>query len=571
MEETRWIGWVGVLLVLALGFLLGCRPAPRPAIEIDDEGEASETTTIAVEALLRFGETIERLRTSLRIPGLSAAIVSNGELVWAGGFGYANLEDEIAATEATPYGLASVTKPFAAILLMKLVEEGRLDLDTPAAEFGIELENGGVVTVRHLLSHTSEGDPGSRYEYSGNRYAMLTAVIERLYEDSFRHVLRQQILDPLGMFDTALNYGACGIDYHLSTLAANDPERAFEHVYRDLAIPYRYDPDYDVYPVGNPSYANAAAGLISTVDDLARFAVAIGEDSLVSSATRELMFAPTQLNSGEESPYGLGWFVERSHGTELIWHYGYGAYSTLFLMIPSERLAFIALANSQNLSRPFGLGLADVSVLSSPLALEFFKAFIVRPRSDEPLPEIDWTADADSLISQLQAIADPDLLDLYEEELWSYRKLYGGVGESGTTARLLQVHLRAFPDRSRASHDRYQVERPGPRPPEPSYATLTEGETARWVGRCVLNAEDEGTGLPPAVEFFAEEGSFIAVPEGDACQAFYPLSAIRLVSFSNPDMMLVGQGNESPFARVSVEVGGTVVGTYDRVASDEQD
>jgi len=573
MGTVKWARWFGLLLLLALGVLVGCRSASPPRIEIEvDEGiEALQTAVISSDPLSRFDATIERIRTALRIPGLSAAIVYEGQLVWARGFGYGNLEDEIEATENTPYGLASVTKPFAAILLMKLVEEGQLDLDTPAAEFGVELESEGVVTIRHLLSHTSEGIPGNRYQYSGNRYSMLTPVIERLYEDSFRNVLRQQILGPLGMSDTALNYGACGINYYLSGLSPDDPERAFEHVYRDQAIPYRYDPNYAVYPVGNPTYANAAAGLISTVVDLARFAVAIEEGALVSSETKTLMFTPTRLASGEDGPYGLGWFTERSHGVEMIWHYGYGAYSTLFLMIPSKNLTFIALANTQNLSRPFGLGLAEVSVLSSPLALEFFKEFVVRPRIGELLPEIDWSADVDTVVSQLRAIQDPELLPLYEAGLWSYRKLYGGIGASQTASHLLQAHLRAFPNGSRPSHDLYQVSRPGPRPPEQEVVSLSTAETERWMGRWVLRAEDQGTGLPLAFALVAEDGHFIAVPENDTCQAFHPLSSTRLVSSSNPNMTLVGLGDETQFARVSVELDGSVVGTYERVASMEQE
>jgi len=568
MRRPRAIRWLCVGVLVGLCFLLGCRPASST---VPGEDGTPGATQIDADALSRFADKIDAIRTSLRIPGLSAGLVLDGKLVWASGLGYANLEDGIEANETTPFGLASVTKPFAAILLMKIVEEGGLDLDTPVAEFGIELESEGIVTVRHLLSHTSEGVPGARYQYSGNRYSMLTGVIEQLYGTSFRHVLRQQILGPLGMSDTALNYGACGIAYYLSTLAEDDPERAYEHVYRDQAIPYQYDPDYEVYPVDNPSYANAAAGLISTVADLARFVAAIEADELLEEETKALMFTPTHLNSGEQGPYGLGWFTEQSHNTELVWHYGYGAYSTLLLIVPREGLALIALANSQNLSRPFGLGFADVSVLSSPLALEFFKEFVIQPRFEEPLPEIDWTGDVDAIVAQLEAITDPELRDLYEEELWSYRKLYGGVGIGGTASRLLQVHLRAFSGGSRSAHDRYQAARPGPQPPARAAVLLSDMETDRWVGECVLQPEYEETGLPLAVELLAEDGHFIAIPEGDSCQAFYPLSPIRLVSSSNPDMMLVGEGDESPFGSVSVELGGSVVGTYDRVASVEQD
>jgi len=517
------------------------------------------------ETLARLEAKVESLREALRIPGLSAAVVHNGDLIWARGFGHADLENRIEATAKTPYGLASVTKPFAAILLMRLVEDGLLDLDTPVADFGIDLGDEGI-TVRHLLSHTSEGIPGSRYQYSGNRYSMLTAVIDQLYGEPFRRVLRQEILGPLAMNDTALNVGGCGLAYYLSGLAPDDPERAFEHVYRESATPYQYDRDYEVYPVPVPSYANAAAGLISTVVDLAKFAAAIEADELVAAETKAEMFAPTVLNSGADGPYGLGWFTETYDDTELIWHYGYGAYSSLFLMVPSERLTFIVLANTQNLSRPFGLGLEGVSVLGSPLALAFFKEFVLQPRYDEPLPEIDWTADKATLIARLAEITEPELRDLVEDELWTYRKLYGGVGRSDVTSQLLLTHMEAFRySGHRTANDLYVVDRPGPRPPETESIALSEVEAARWIGRFALRTEDAESGLPVEVEIFFDDGLFIVVPVDDECQAFHAVTPLRLVASNNPDMFLVAEEADGPLASAFVEYGGDRMGTYDRI------
>ena len=515
--------------------------------------------------LARFEAKLESLREALRIPGISAAVVRNGDLIWSRGFGYADLEDGIEATAETPYGLASVTKPFAAFLLMRKVETGELDLDTPAADFGIDLAN-DAITIRHLLSHTSEGIPGSRYQYSGNRYSMLTAVIEQLYGAPFRRVLREEILGPLGMNDTALNVGGCGVAYYLSTLAPDDPERAFEHVYRDAAIPYQYDPAYEVYPTPVPTYANAAAGLISTVADLARFAAAIEADALVRSETKERMFTPTRFNSGDDGPYGLGWFTETYGDTELIWHYGYGAYSSLFLMVPDEDLTFIVLGNTQNLSRPFGLGLADVSVLGSPFALAFFKEFVLAPRHEAPLPEIDWTADVDAMVAQIAGISDPELRALVEGELWTVRKLYGGVGRDDVASRLLAVHTRAFPGFSRSARDLYQVERPGPRPAETDRITLSEAEAARWIGRYVLRSADAASGLPLEIEIRVDDGRVFAVPADDECQEFYPQTPLRLRSSSNPDLFLVAEGEgDGPFTGGIVEYGGVRMGTYERM------
>jgi len=517
------------------------------------------------EGLARLEARIEALREDLLIPGLSAAVVKDGELIWAQGFGMANLEDGIEATAQTPYGLASVTKPFAALLLMRKVETGELDLDTPVGAFGIDLGSDSI-TVRHLLSHTSEGIPGSHYQYSGNRYSFLTAVTEQLYGDSFRAVLRREILAPLQMNDTALNVGGCGFAYYLSRLAPDDPERAFEHVYRESAVPYQYDPAYEVYPAPVPTYANAAAGLISTVVDLARFAAAIEADALVRPETKERMFTPTRFNSGDDGPYGLGWFTERYRETELVWHYGYGAYSSLFLMVPDENLTFIVLANTQNLSRPFGLGLADVSVLASPFALAFYKELVLQPRYDEELPEIDWMADVESVVAQLGEITNPGLRELYEGELWTVRKLYGGVGRADNASRLLAVHTRAFPGFSRSARDLYQVERPGPRPAAIDRITLSEAEAARWIGRYVLRPADAASGLPLEIEIRIDDGRIFAVPADDECQEFYPQTPLRLRSSSNPDLLLVAEGEgDGPFTGGVVEYGGTVMGTYERV------
>ena len=87
-----------------------------------------------VRTLAQFEADVEELREELKIAGLSAEIVKDQAVVWAKGFGFADLENQIPATENTPYGIASLTKPFAAALLMQLVEAGQLDLDAVIAE-----------------------------------------------------------------------------------------------------------------------------------------------------------------------------------------------------------------------------------------------------------------------------------------------------------------------------------------------------------------------------------------------------------------------------------------------------
>jgi CubicO group peptidase (beta-lactamase class C family) len=131
--------------------------------------------------------------------------VKNQKVIWAKGFGYADVENKIPATEHTPYHLASLTKTFASTILMQLVQEGKIKLDDPVSKYGIMLESDGVIRVRHLLSHTSEGNPGEQYRYNGNRFAELDKVVQRSTGKSFGELLIANILEPLGMNETAPN------------------------------------------------------------------------------------------------------------------------------------------------------------------------------------------------------------------------------------------------------------------------------------------------------------------------------------------------------------------------------
>ena len=165
-----------------------------------DKTDGSDSARIA-----RLEAQLESLRQELKIPAYSAAIVKDQKVIWAKGFGYADVENKIPATEHTGYHLASLTKTFASTILMQLVQEGKIKLDDPVSKYGITLESDGVIRVRHLFSHTSEGNPGEQYRYNGNRFAELDKVVERATGKSFAELLISNILDPLGMNETAPN------------------------------------------------------------------------------------------------------------------------------------------------------------------------------------------------------------------------------------------------------------------------------------------------------------------------------------------------------------------------------
>ena len=154
----------------------------------------------------RFEREADALRQTLRIPGMSAAIVKDQKVLWMHGFGYADLENRVPATPDTLYHVASVTKTFGSVLVLQLVEKGEVSLDEPIAPYSPSRYSGKItdprVQIRHILSHTSAGTPGDAFAYNGNLYDAVTPVVEKKYGASFRQVITQRILDPLEMTES---------------------------------------------------------------------------------------------------------------------------------------------------------------------------------------------------------------------------------------------------------------------------------------------------------------------------------------------------------------------------------
>ena len=318
-------------------------------------------THVDVERVVR---DFDRLRDSLHIPGMSIAIIEEGSVVWAGGLGFADRERGRRADEHTLYPIASLTKPIAATLALQLVEEGRLGLDDPLSRYHKDFQTDRV-RVRHIMTHTAAAfkpgmKPGDRYEYSGSFYGYLAPVIERASGRAFRDLLIQNVLDSLHMTESVPGHDV--LDHPALAEGYADP---LTH----LAQPYAND-TLASYP---PRFIGSSAGLLSTVVDLAKFALAFDDDRLLRPATRELAWTPARANDGSILPYGLGWFVQPCGPTRLVWHYGqWPTFSGLILEVPQQRVTLIALANSNGLSAPFPL--ADGDVMTSLFARAFLRA-----------------------------------------------------------------------------------------------------------------------------------------------------------------------------------------------------
>ena len=485
-------------LSLAALLLAGCQEGkgePRPEATAEIPIATPETTTVDKPAvaeetgdeLTRFDKLeaeLEQIREILKIPGMSAGVVKNQELVWAEGFGFADLANEVPATADTPYHLASVTKPIAAALIMQLVEEGDLDLERPVSDFGVELESEGVINSWHLLTHTSAGVPGSVHNYDGSRYGYLEEVVEGVTGSSFRDLLDEHILSPLGMEDTAPNLILCPMG---DDDKASDPREAdYLRVHEAMAKPYQLDLAYNVVDGEYQTIFSPAAGLISTVNDLARFDIALDQNELMKQETKEAMFEPLVSTYGDsdELKYGLGWYNQLFDGTNLVWHSGRWppSISALYLKVPEEDLTFIVLANTPNLTTPFPLGYGDV--MYSALAVAFYKHIVFPQLYGSDAPEIDWEMDQEELAVFLDKIEDGHARSLLQRELLARRMALMSTGRFAEGYDMLMANNRAFgPAEGLGLYD----DTAAMPAPEGTRVELSTAELERLVGKYILS------------------------------------------------------------------------------------
>lgn len=365
---------------IKFGACLGLLAGLLPTVAFAAEASATRTISDMRHDVSAFLAELETLRIDAGIPGLSVAVLEDQQLLLAAGLGFADLAGGVPATADTPYDIASVTKPLSAVLAMRLVEHGELDLDRPIAEysdwadfcagfsrqptiFARELRcEPATHTLRHMLSHTVGGTPGTRFSYNPIVYSWASRPIMAATGTPFSTLFAREILDPTGMEDSARRHRDLPLP---DTLAAR------------LAIPHRLNEAGAIErsPPRSAQGDGAAGGIISTVLDLARFDAAFDHGELLSTASRAEMTTPTRANDGSPRPYGLGFYVQDFEGQRLLWHSGWWeeAYSALYLKVPERNLTLILLANSEGIW--WGNPLDEARVEDSPFARAFLRTF----------------------------------------------------------------------------------------------------------------------------------------------------------------------------------------------------
>ena len=316
-------------------------------------------------ALPVFEAYLESYRVQAGIPGLSAALVREGTIVWERGYGFQNVASRVRATPDTPYLVGDATATVAAVLLLQCVEHRRLDLDEPlGGRPGLRLSDGNT-TLRQLLSHTFPESYPDAYAYNPERYAQLTAVMEWCAPQPYRKSVAHRVLNRLAMHDSVPGTDLQNRDLEL-------PEELFEpeELDRYRAVLQRQAVTYKVDSKGRaerndvaPAAISATGGFVSTVRDLARLDAALDGALLLTPETLEAAWTPVVPRRNTLAPTGLGWFVQPYRSERIVWHFGHvpNAGSSLIMRLPNRRLTLILLANSDGLSAPFQLQTGDVT------------------------------------------------------------------------------------------------------------------------------------------------------------------------------------------------------------------
>ena len=402
VKKKTWLLLLAVPPVLIGVFVVGLfiyvnatarplHPDPQKAPSVTQSSPPAQWTG-AVEQ----GRQLARTElTAQNLPGLSVAVGAGGDIVWAEGFGWADLEKKVPVGPNMRFaiGTASVALTSAAVGL--LLEKERLHLDAEIQTYVSAFpDKQWPITLRQLMGHTAgvsndAGDeepvaehcertadglkrfadrslrfePATRLSFSSYGWILVSAAVEAAANEPFFTFMRKQVFDPLGMRDTTVD-------------ATTDPipDLATAYFPRFAADP-RYGPQA---PERFDSSCFAGAGaFLSTPSDLARFAMALNSGKLLKPATVQLLQASHRLTSGEDTGYGLGWDLETvtidGKQTRMVGHDGKlrGGMVSSFMTFPELGIVVAVTSNTS---------FADTAAIAVKIA----QAFVAHGKSPAP-------------------------------------------------------------------------------------------------------------------------------------------------------------------------------------------
>jgi CubicO group peptidase (beta-lactamase class C family) len=294
------------------------------------------------------------------VPGLSIALVRDGEIAWRHAFGVKNATTKEAVADSTVFEAASLSKPVFAYAVMKLVDSGKFDLDKPLNQYLPGDYDCGPdprlaqITARRVLSHTTgfpnwRGDstlkifftPGEKFSYSGEGFVYLSKVIEHVTGEQFNDFMKRTVFEPLGMTSSSYVWQP-----------AYDTLKTSRH--NTLGQPSGQN---------KPARANAAASLHTTAQDYGRFIAAILKGNGLKKETLKQMLTPqikvdeggsntTGRPANKLSPtvsWGLGWGLQTTTDGLSFWHWGDNGDSKAYVVaFEQQKLGIVVFANGAN-------------------------------------------------------------------------------------------------------------------------------------------------------------------------------------------------------------------------------
>jgi CubicO group peptidase (beta-lactamase class C family) len=339
---------------------------------------ASERLTPAKIASIDSAVTAAIARN--HIPGLAIAIVIDRQIRWQRAYGLVDVENAIPAETSTVFRIASVTKPLTATAALQLAERGKLDLDAPVQKYAPSFPvKAQPITPRQVLGHLAgirnykagEGErtthydslataleifkddalvrePGAEFGYTTFGYTLLGVVIEGASGMRYTDYMRANVFEPAGMAHTQADDPSVLV-----------PRRARGYSPKVYGV---FDGQWRNATLMDASYKLPAGGMLSTVGDLARFAIALQGGALLKKSSLELAFQSQKTRAGAETGYGYGWYIRKRTGSrpgKVVEHGGVqpGCSSELW-MLPEQRFAVVILTNLEGGGR---LGLIPLS------------------------------------------------------------------------------------------------------------------------------------------------------------------------------------------------------------------
>jgi CubicO group peptidase (beta-lactamase class C family) len=329
--------------------------APAPA------GDAAAAVDLA--RLPRADAVIREELRAQQIPGLGIAVIDHGAVIFARGYGYANIEHQVPVITDTVFQSGSVGKQFTSAAVMLLVQDGKLSLDDPITRYLPEAPpTWTAIRIRHLLTHTSgirdygyeasydtrravteaelvrlacaqplEFQPGERYSYSNAGYVLLGAILDRIGGRHYSEVLRDRVFKPLGM-DSA----------RLIDEAAIGPHRAAGY----HLLQGRISNQDWVAPEQNTT---ADGSLYLSIKDMIAWDRGLRAGAILSVDSWRQVYTPVTLNSGNTYPYGFAWDVYTNGGQQVHAHSGgVSGFATYIVRYLGDDLSIIVLTNLED-------------------------------------------------------------------------------------------------------------------------------------------------------------------------------------------------------------------------------